>query len=175
MKQSDYIDYFQAKAQKLGDNPLNAKDRRFAIYTPDADMLPDVARYNLNLKEFCFLLGLYETRIVSSDRKGMEAFSYQCEVMIVRSPSNPNNFEEELATIEEAEQIAIELYRAMMHEGYCQNNFMRIFDKVQLTPDTWEVGKVMKMHDSAAGVIISFRLQEQFNFQNFQSTNRFLL
>lgn len=174
MTQTDYIDYFQAKAQKMGDNVTNKFDRRFAVYTPDADALPDVSRFSLNLKQFCLLCGLYDTRVQNAPMKGSQFITHNCELMILKCPKNANNFQEELEIMNEAEQVAIELYRAMYHEGHCQNLMMKVIGNAQLMNESWEIQKVMKLHDSSCGVIINLQLREQINFQNFQTTNRFL-
>jgi hypothetical protein len=156
---SDYISYFQAKAAKLGEIK-----KRFALYEPDPNFLPELSRFGLDLKDMCLLLGHYEMAHGGFSNLGNQRTNYTCNLLLIKAVKM-NASELTLAVLEEAEQTAKHLYEAMLKDA-CANNFGYVFSNVKMDDRPWSIQKVAGLHDNACGVEVRFGLYEN-SVRNF--------
>jgi len=154
MTQQQYIDYFQAKAQKMGDNP-GILARRFCLYQRDDMFLPDISKFGLDLSEMCFLLGHYDFNMGGNGSIGNKPLRYQASIMLVKS-AELNDFDSELQIMSEAEELAKHLYSAC-YKDKCNDSFGYWFGKTMMSDTPWSVEKIKLSHDNTVGVEIRFQ------------------
>ncbi len=168
MTQETYIDYFKAKAAKLGNT-----QKRFSEFYPDEIFLPDISAFKLDLRQMCMLVGFYEMSIGGNLGSGFVAGNYRCRIMLIRA-TKMNDYADQKAAIVEAETLALQLYMSCV-EDQCNNFFGYCFDNVKLDERPWNISPVPLLHDQATGVDVSFNLKQAGNYDIPDTTNPFLI
>lgn len=167
MNQELYIDYFKAKAAKLGN-----VEKRFSEFYPDEIFLPDISQLHLDLSDMCMLLGFYEMSFGGNSKGGVLAGFYRSKILLIKA-TKPNDYASQKTAIFEAERLALQLYMSCVQDQ-CNDDIGFCFAQARMDERPWQISPIHLAHEGATGVEITFGLKKHGNYNFDKNENPFL-